>query len=60
MAMHGVGFTLGLLIQCFDWKRVSEEPIDMRERNWFTLSRLTPLKAMCKPRPIVNKVFSNI
>ncbi|RYR13372.1 hypothetical protein Ahy_B04g070404 isoform E [Arachis hypogaea] len=32
----------------------------MRERNWFTLSRLTPLKAMCKPRPIVNKVFSNI
>ncbi|KAK7412966.1 hypothetical protein VNO78_04762 [Psophocarpus tetragonolobus] len=56
LALQNVGLTLGLLIQCFDWKRVSEEEIDMREANWFTLSRLTPLVAMCKARPLVNKI----
>ncbi|KAG5006069.1 hypothetical protein JHK85_024611 [Glycine max] len=56
LALQNVGLTLGLLIQCFDWKRVNEEEIDMREANWFTLSRLTPLNAMCKARPLVNKI----
>ncbi|KAK7303834.1 hypothetical protein RJT34_14751 [Clitoria ternatea] len=56
MAMLSVGLTLGLLIQCFDWKRVSEEEIDMNEQNWFTLSKLVPLEGMCKARPIVNKL----
>ncbi|OIW14266.1 hypothetical protein TanjilG_21406 [Lupinus angustifolius] len=55
MAMHGVSFTLGLLIQCFDWKRVSVEEIDMEEQTWFNLTKLLPLKAMCKTRPVVNK-----
>ncbi|CAL0334927.1 unnamed protein product [Lupinus luteus] len=55
MAMHGVSFTLGLLIQCFDWKRVSAEEIDMEEQTWFNLTKLLPLKAMCKTRPVVNK-----
>lgn len=59
LAMHSVAFTLGSLIQCFDWKRVTEEEIDMREKNWFTLSRMVPLKAVCKPRPLVNKVDLN-
>ncbi|KAJ1378083.1 Cytochrome P450 [Sesbania bispinosa] len=59
LAMQSVSLTLGLLIQCFDWKRVSEEEIDMNEQNWFTLSRLIPLKAMCKARPIINKVHLN-
>ncbi|KAE9617357.1 hypothetical protein Lal_00034465 [Lupinus albus] len=57
MALHGVSFTLGLLIQCFDWKRVSAEEIDMKEQTWFNLTKLHPLKAMCKPRPIVNKAL---
>ncbi|XP_027335328.1 isoflavone 2'-hydroxylase-like [Abrus precatorius] len=56
LAMQNVGLALGLLIQCFDWKRVSEEEIDMREQNWFTLSKLTPLMAMCKARPLVSKI----
>ncbi|XP_061350038.1 isoflavone 2'-hydroxylase-like [Gastrolobium bilobum] len=56
LAMHNVGLNLGLLIQCFDWKRVSEEEIDMTEKKWFTLSRLVPLKAMCKARPLINKI----
>ncbi|KAG4990544.1 hypothetical protein JHK87_024001 [Glycine soja] len=56
LAMQNVGLTLGLLIQCYDWKRVSEEEVDMTEANWFTLSRLIPLKAMCKARPLINKI----
>ncbi|KAK7412967.1 hypothetical protein VNO78_04763 [Psophocarpus tetragonolobus] len=58
MAMQSVSFTLGLLIQCFDWKRVSEEKLDMTENNWITLSRLIPLEAMCKARPLVDKIGS--
>ncbi|XP_019419224.1 PREDICTED: isoflavone 2'-hydroxylase-like [Lupinus angustifolius] len=57
MAMHGVSFTLGLLIQCFDWKRVSEEKIDMKEQTWFNLTKLLPLEAMCKSLPIINKAL---
>ncbi|KAK7412968.1 hypothetical protein VNO78_04768 [Psophocarpus tetragonolobus] len=56
MAMQSVSFTLGLLIQCFDWKRVNEEQLDMTENNWITLSRLIPLEAMCKARPLANKI----
>lgn len=59
MALQNVTFTLGLLIQCFDWKRVSEEKIDMSDRNLFTSTRLVPLKAMCKARPIINKINLN-
>ncbi|RDY00343.1 Isoflavone 2'-hydroxylase, partial [Mucuna pruriens] len=59
MAMQSISFSLGLLIQCFDWKRVGEEKLDMTENNWITLSRLTPLNAMCKARPLVNKINFN-
>ncbi|KAL2340131.1 hypothetical protein Fmac_008071 [Flemingia macrophylla] len=58
MAMQSVSFTLGLLIQCFDWKRVSEEKLDMTENSYITLSRLIPLEAMCKARPLVDKIGS--
>ncbi|KAG5132863.1 hypothetical protein JHK82_024051 [Glycine max] len=58
MAMQSVSYTLGLMIQCFDWKRVSEKKLDMTENNWITLSRLIPLEAMCKARPLASKVES--
>ncbi|MED6198570.1 hypothetical protein PIB30_067665 [Stylosanthes scabra] len=56
LAIRAICLTLGLLIQCFDWKRIDDKEIDMREENGFTLSRLTPLKAMCKARPIITKL----
>ncbi|KAK7303835.1 hypothetical protein RJT34_14752 [Clitoria ternatea] len=56
LAMQSVSLTLGLLIQCFDWKRSSEEKLVMTESNGFTLSRLIPLIAMCKPRPLANNI----
>lgn len=58
LALQNVGLSLGLLIQCFDWKRVNEDEIDMREANWFTLSRLTPLNAMCKALPLVDQIMT--
>jgi len=55
LAMRAISLTLGLLIQCFDWKQMDEKEIDMREESGFTLSRLVPLKAMYKARPVIKK-----
>ena len=59
MAMQSVSYTLGLLIQCLEWKRVSDEKVDMRENNWITWSRLIPLQAMCKHHPLYSQLSSN-
>ncbi|XP_027346847.1 isoflavone 2'-hydroxylase [Abrus precatorius] len=58
LALRAISLTLALLIQCFDWKRVSDEKIDMGEQDGFTLTKLVPLKAMCKSRPVITKVIN--
>nr|BAA74465.1 cytochrome P450 [Glycyrrhiza echinata] len=57
LAIRAISMTLALLIQCFDWKLTNGDKIDMAERDGFTLTKLVPLKAMCKSRPVINKVF---
>ncbi|KAJ1403198.1 Cytochrome P450 [Sesbania bispinosa] len=53
-----VSLTLGLLIQCFEWRRISEEEIDMTEGKGGTTPKLIPLEAICKARSnIINEVF---
>lgn len=58
LAQRVVGLTLGALIQCYDWEKVSEEDVDMTERKGLTTPKAVPLEAKCKARPIMDKVLS--
>ncbi|XVF71421.1 hypothetical protein PTKIN_Ptkin12aG0035900 [Pterospermum kingtungense] len=59
LAQRMVGLTLGSLIQCFEWERIDGKEIDMSEGKGTTMPKAQPLQAMCKARPIMNKVFNN-
>ncbi|XP_030532134.1 cytochrome P450 81E8-like [Rhodamnia argentea] len=56
LAQRVMGLTLGLLLQCFDWKRVSEGEIDMTEGKGVTMPKVVPLELMCKVRPPMEKL----
>ncbi|XP_020232476.1 isoflavone 3'-hydroxylase [Cajanus cajan] len=57
LAHRSMGLTLGLLIQCFEWKRTSDEEIDMNENKGVAMPKIIPLEAMCRARPISHKVM---
>ncbi|XP_050206450.1 cytochrome P450 81Q32-like [Mercurialis annua] len=59
LAQRVVGLALGSLIQCFEWKRVSEKEIDMFEDKGITMPKAEPLEAMCKSRPIMKTIPSS-
>ena len=60
LAQQVLGLTLGSLIQCFEWERVSEKEIDMTEGLGLTMPKLKPLEAMCKATPTANKLLSKV
>jgi len=50
LANRVVSLALAVLIQCLEWKRVSEEPMDLSEGTGLTMPKREPLEAMCKAR----------
>ncbi|KAF7846646.1 hypothetical protein BT93_L3971 [Corymbia citriodora subsp. variegata] len=58
LAHKMMGLTLGSLIQCFEWKRIGEEEVDMVETEGLTVHREKPLEALCRPCEIMDKVLS--
>lgn len=57
LAQRTVGLTVGLLVQCFEWKRESEEKVDMMEDKGATMPKRIPFKAMCKALPIAKDLM---
>ncbi|KAL1328390.1 hypothetical protein HN51_038254 [Arachis hypogaea] len=57
LALRAISLTIALLVQCFDWKCVGDEKIDMTETDGFTLTKKVPLVALCKTRPVINQLI---
>ncbi|CAL5383812.1 unnamed protein product [Camellia sinensis] len=61
LGLRIVGLALGSLIQCFDWRRVSKEMVDMSEvSGGFIAPKAKPLMAKCRPRKRIVKLVSHI
>ncbi|KAF5204375.1 Cytochrome p450 [Thalictrum thalictroides] len=60
MSMSIVKLTLGALIQCFEWERISEEKVDMHEGSGITMHKTIPLETVCKPRQSLIHVLNKL
>ncbi|KAF8023192.1 hypothetical protein BT93_F0636 [Corymbia citriodora subsp. variegata] len=58
LALRMIGLTLGSLIQCFEWDRIGDEPIDMTEGTGLTMPKAQPLLAKCRPRSFTSDLLS--
>lgn len=57
LAQRVVALALGSMVQCFEWRKVSDEAIEMSEGIGSTMPKARPLEALCRARPIIHKLF---
>ena len=60
LAVRIVAFSLGALLQCFDWERPGEELVDMTEGPGLTMPRENPLMAYYRARPVAAGLLASI
>ncbi|CAI0464915.1 unnamed protein product [Linum tenue] len=60
LANRVVSLALSALIQCFEWRRSSEELLDMSEGQGLTMPKVTPLDAYCKTRNFMNDICGTL
>ncbi|KAK9053939.1 hypothetical protein SSX86_025014 [Deinandra increscens subsp. villosa] len=60
LAVRMLGMTLGSIIQCFDWERVSDDMVDMNEGPGLSMPKAAPLVAKCKPRLDMMNLLSEL
>ncbi|VFQ58366.1 unnamed protein product [Cuscuta campestris] len=57
LAKRIIALVLASMIQCFEWKRITERAIDLDEGKGLTMPKAKPLVAMCKARKDIHKVL---
>ncbi|XP_020095932.1 isoflavone 2'-hydroxylase-like [Ananas comosus] len=60
LATREASLLLATMIQCFEWKRVGEEEVDMTEGMGLTLPKALPLEALVRPRPNMIDLLSKL
>ncbi|KDP41656.1 hypothetical protein JCGZ_16063 [Jatropha curcas] len=60
MALRMIGLTLASLLQCFEWKRVGKEMVDVTEGGGLTIPKAQPLLVECRPRPSMVNLLSQV
>ncbi|XP_072951930.1 cytochrome P450 81Q32-like [Typha angustifolia] len=58
LAIREVGIMLGTLLQCFEWRRVGDEAVDLGEGSGLTLPKAVALEAIYMPRENMERVLA--